>query len=163
MSQRFFVAPFSCIGETQGVDEWSQDQLSDRWLENCAQFLAIHGDVFDENWTGDMSHIRTRMTSESGAALVSISIHGEHALTAAFLRGESADVESEVIEMFVRSMERNVPQGIVGDFSEAGDIEARPLMLVVPFVNENVSEFDHDVVRELSLHLGAAFLCRQRQ
>ena len=162
MSQRFFVAPFSCVGEAQGVDEWSQDQLSGRWLEKCAQFLVSHGDVFDDNWTGELSHVRTKMTSESGAALVSISIHGELALSAVFLRGENVEVEAEVIEMFVRSMARNVPQGIAGDFSEANDIVARPLMLVVPFVNENVSEFDHDVARELLLHFGAAFLCRQK-
>ena len=73
----FFIAPFAIDGEQQGLGFYGCDKLSKRWLDICGDFLAQHGPSFDATWSGNLSHIRTRTTAASGAALMTFYVHGK--------------------------------------------------------------------------------------
>jgi hypothetical protein len=155
----FFIAPFSIDGELEGLDFWAGEQLSMKWLDICDQFLGQHGAVFDASWSGSLSHIQTRFTSASGAALVAFKAGGKPVASLALVSGGASD--TEVLRMFVDSLRQvelvRLAQVSTAPFQGVFSIEKRPLMIVVPWPDESVAEQDHSCVQELALHLAGAF------
>jgi hypothetical protein len=158
----FFIAPFAIDGEQQGVGYYDCEKLSQRWLKVCADYLAQHGASFDAPWSGNLSHIRTRGTATSDAALMTFSVNGRIAASLALARGTAPAAEREVLTMFADSLHRlKVVQAAAASpspFSAILSLQERPLMVVVPWPDETISSDDEGLVRELSLHTGGAFL-----
>lgn len=157
----FHVAAFGMDGDLVGMDRWSFDRLSDKWLAICEEYLRHHGSSFDEPWSGNLSHIRTKLTSVAGTALATFSSHGRIAVSVALASGESPISEKSILEMFVKSLRESQPVRAAARsqvvFQRALDIAERPLMITVPWPDELVSDQEHAVIQELSVHLAAAF------
>ena len=160
----FFVAPFGTDGEPEGLDRWELSELSHKWLTICGEFLEHYGDCFDAAWSGPLSHIETRFTSAAGAALVTFRVRGRPVSISALAKGQSPQAESEVLNMFVESLRRiNLVKAAATSpepFQKVLNIEERPLMIVVPWPDAEVSDQDHELVRELELHTAGAFFTK---
>jgi hypothetical protein len=157
----FFIAPFAIDGEQQGIGHYDCTKLSKRWLKTCAEYLAHHGSSFDATWGGNLSHVRTKGTVASGAALLTFFVHGTLAASVALAQGDAPAVERDVLTMFTDSLRRvKAVQSAssASPFSAMLSIQERPLMIVVPWPDETISDDDHELIRELSLHTGGAFL-----
>jgi hypothetical protein len=161
----FHVAPFGVDGEPVGAGFWSSSNLSNEWLRLGSEFLQTHGPVFDSSWDGPLSQIRTKFTSSSGAALATFFVNTKIASSLLLLSGQSPAAEQVVTDMFVDSIKRTVEQMVVGapnHFSKIASIKERPLMVVVPWPEADISDQDYDLVRELGLHLAGAFFSHRR-
>jgi hypothetical protein len=165
MATGFYIAPFVIDGECEGVGFWETANLSSKWISICQEFLQHHGEVFEAPWSGRLSHITTRFTSTSGAALLTFKIRDRIVLSTALLAGQDLQKHAEVLQMFVDSLKRvHVVQAAASSpkpFEAVFSISERPLVVAVPFANEVVTEQDHELVRELELHLAAAFFIAQ--
>ncbi|MFC4314278.1 hypothetical protein ACFPN2_34760 [Steroidobacter flavus] len=160
----FHIAAFGVDGSLVGMDMWSSERLSGQWLAICREYLNQHGSSFDEPWSGKLSHIRTKLTAARGAALVTFSAHGRIVSSLALASGASQVTEKSVLEMFVNSLRQTqlvrVAARTQEPFQQVLQIAERPVMIVVPWADEAISEQDHTLVRELSIHLAAAFFLR---
>jgi hypothetical protein len=157
----FFVLSFGMDGESVGSGFWERSRLSENWLGTCKDYLGAHGESFDASWNAHLSHIQTKLTSASGAGLVTFFVHGKVVLSVLLLSGLSPPAENPVAEMFIESLKKTVPvEAATRSSSPFRDIFAvrdRPLMVVVPWPEATVSSQDHALVRELGLHLAGAF------
>jgi hypothetical protein len=97
--------------------------------------------------------------------LAQFSVNGTPAASIALATGQSPAAEAQVLMMFADSLRRvNVVRSAASSnelFEELPTLRDRPIMAVVPWPSA-ASKQDHDSVRELSLHLGAAFLSPNR-
>jgi hypothetical protein len=161
----FFILPFGMDGEPVGFGFWEQSKLSESWLNVCKDYLNTHGTAFDASWSGNLSHIRTKLTSASATALVTFFVQGNVALSVLLLAGTSSAVEESVSQVFVESLRRSAPVQAAthspNPFNDIFSAKDRPLMVVVPWPDATVSEEDHKLVRELGLHLAGAFFSEQ--
>jgi hypothetical protein len=148
-------------GEQVDSGFWANSQLSDIWLGVCSEFLKANGAAFDMSWSGKLSHIRTKFTSASGAALATFSVYGKVASSVLLLSGQSPEADRTVAEMFVDALRRTVWTQTAAStphaFSRVTSIKERPLMVVIAWPESTIAEQDHDLVRELGVHLAAAF------
>lgn len=160
----FHVAAYAFDGALVGLDHWGRDQLSDTWLAICSEHLAQHGANFDAPWLGKLSHIQTQYTSSAGIALVTFSVHGRPVSSLALLTGQSPAAETEALELFVDSLQRvelvHAAKTQASPFADTLTICERPLMVVVPWPDPTVTQQDHELVRELAIHLSGAFFSR---
>jgi hypothetical protein len=161
----FYIAPFGIDGKLEGLEFWKASRLSAKWLTACGQFLDEQGFVFDASWPGNLSHIQTRFTSASGAAIVTFMTSGRVAASILLASGYAPAAEHEVIGMFIESLRHvelvRVASGALPSFERVRSISERPLMVVVPWPDPAIPERDHQIVRELALHLAAAFFSWQ--
>lgn len=157
----FYIAPFGTDGEQVGLGFWARSTLSDVWLRACSDFLGAHGASFDASWGGKLSQIRTKLTSAFGAALVTFAAHGKIASSILLLSGQTPEAERELAEMFVDSLNRTTwvqqDASTSHPFSKITSVNDRPLMVVVAWPESTISEQDHDLVRELGIHLAGAY------
>jgi hypothetical protein len=164
LNSGFFIVPFSLDGEAAGQSFWKSGDLSKKWLSTCNSFLNAHGAVFEDAWNGSLSHIRTRLTSTSGAALLTFVVREKVAASVLLLSGIAPAIDNDVAKMFVESMRRCAPAMAAApsnaSFNQVLSIQSRPLMVVVPWPELTVSDHDHEIVRELGLHLAAAFFAK---
>jgi hypothetical protein len=160
----FFIAPFGVDGEPEGFEYVELGRLSGKWLTIVGEHLREHGASFDVPWSGNLSHIRTKFTSASGVALVTFRVGSQPAASVALASGRAADAESEVLRMFIDSLRRVHLVGAAAasaePFAKVTMIAERPVMIVVPWPDSAISQQDHSVVRELSLHLAGAFFAQ---
>jgi hypothetical protein len=161
----FFIAVFGIDGEPEGFDYWDLSSLSEKWLTLCKEFLEHHGSAFDEAWSGPLSHIATRFTAGSGAALATFRVSGRLVALLALASGHSPQAEHEVVSMFVESLRGldliRAATSSPKPFQGMLDIKERPLMIVVPWPDESITDQDHNLVRELGLHTAGAFFARE--
>jgi hypothetical protein len=162
----FYIAPFGIDGEPEGMDYWNFERLSRKWLAICDRHLELHGPSFDSPWGGNIAHIQMKFTSISGTALITFSIHGKPAASVAIATGNSPLAEAEVIKMFVDSLRGTMlvqhAAAAATPFQNMLVIKERPLMIVVPWPDSDISEQDHALVRELAIHTAAAFVAHDR-
>jgi hypothetical protein len=160
----FFVAPFGIDGESMGVGQWRLADLSPQWLELSRQMLDRGGDSFRTTLPAPLERIAVRFTAAAGAALTSFHVGGTLAVSAAYLRGEDAGAEQELLGLFAESLRRTavVQNANAGAESFGGvfRLTQRPLLVVVPWGTPGVAEEDEEAVQELATHLAGAFLCR---
>jgi hypothetical protein len=157
----FYVTPFGVDGEQAGLGFWATSKLSAEWLDVCSRFLATHGSSFDASWERELGHIQTKFTSASGTALVTFSLHGSIASSLLLLSGRFPASERSVAEMFIDSLKRTIwvrkAATSSHPYSRVTSVSERPLVIVVAWPEPGVSEQDHNLVRELSLHLAGVF------
>jgi hypothetical protein len=166
MEHAFYIAAFAVDGELEGVARSETLKLSDKWLRICDEFLAANGTLIDAHWSGPLSHIRTKLTTASGVALVTFSAHDKIACSISLATGLLPDSESSVLQMFVQSLRQTGPARVAAkasseSFAKVREIAERPAMFVVPWGNRDISEQDQALIRELSIHLAAAFFLRE--
>jgi hypothetical protein len=161
----FFIAPFSIDGEQEGLVFRDISKLSSKWLSICSDFLNSHGNSFEAAWSGQLSHIKTRFTVASGVALVTFYIADRIAASIVLSDGSSSSTESKVLQMFVDSILKIklVQEAATSPtvFHKMLSIKERPLMVVIPWPDADITATDHDLVRELTQHLAGAFFTRQ--
>jgi hypothetical protein len=160
-STGFHVAAFAGNGELEGVGRWDADTLSPKWLRICGDFLAAHGSRFDAAWPGELAHVRTKFTATAGVALATFKVREKIASSLALSSGRESAAEHTVLDMFVRSL-RNVE--IVRATARSDDpfdavlrIRERPLLVIVPWADPEISDPTEALVRKLSVHLAGAF------
>lgn len=158
----FHVAAFAIDGTMEGFDFWPSNKLSEKWLKICRQYLTQHGNVFEASWAGNLSHIQTKVTKASGAALVTFSVRGKLAASLAMASGRSSAADDEVLRMFVDSLRRvelvRAVSRSARPFESIISIAKRPLLVVVPWPESTISDDDHACVQELAIHLTAALI-----
>jgi hypothetical protein len=164
-SDGFSVASFAIDGKLEGLGRWDNQNLSPKWTKICEDILRVKGDNFDYNWTGALSHVRTKCTSARGAAICTFFVNDQSASSILLVRGHDSAAERDVARLFVNSLQKvplvQVSTNISEPFVDILSISERPLMVVVPFPIDAISDQDHGVVRELSLHLAAAYFTRR--
>jgi hypothetical protein len=157
----FHAAAFAANGELEGVGRWDPTKLSQKWRGICGEFLAAHGARFDTAWGGELAHIRTKFTASAGVALATFKVREKIASSLALTTGRAQAAESTVLHMFVESLRRNevVRATAAGDepFAAVLEIPERPLLVVVPWPDPEISDPDEALVRKLGVHLAAAF------
>jgi hypothetical protein len=158
----FFVAAFTIDGTLEGKGRWMYRDLSSKWLNLCDELLRAKGANFDYRWSGPLSHIRTRLTSDHGAGICTIFVNDRVGVSILLLRGRDGSAERNVSRMFVNSLQKvHLAQSISGlsePLAEVFALSERPLMVVVPIPDESLSDQEQDEARELSLHMASAFL-----
>lgn len=164
-SPGFFVAAYGLDGNEVGVGFWPTSRLSPEWVDISTAFLQSQGPCFDTALGDPLSHIQIKFTSVPGVAMSTLLAHGHLAASVLLLSGSSAVAEAEVARMFVDSLRQVDAVTTVTDsaspFEGILSLTDRPLMVVVPWPNALVADEDHELVRELSTHLAAAFFTRQ--
>jgi len=162
----FFVAPFAIDGEAVGLGETRLANLSQRWLDFCAQILDSNGMVFRITLPAPFDRIALRFTASAGTALVSFFVDGQLVVSAAFLSGDDLSAEKELLGLFVASLQRTdvvqQSRSVAAPFSEVFGLAKRPLQVVVPCVTPDISDEDHTVVQQLCTHLAGTFFCREK-
>lgn len=160
----FLIAAFSAFGHFEGVRWREYQSFSHKWIELCGELFSEFGDIFDYTWPGNLAHIRTKFTSDQGVGMCTIFVNGRTASSILLMKGGSIGIEKDVIKVFLESVHTpllNAPGGRAENgFSELNTISDRPLMAVVPFPNNEISNQDHEIARELGWHMAAAFLQR---
>jgi hypothetical protein len=157
----FFVMPFAIDGESVGIDFWQTADLASHWLEFCKNHLACASSAFDGPLSDELSHIRFKCSCTKDTALMTFSIGGRIISSVVLLSGQSPAAEVELIQMFVASLRRSslviAAAGHDEAFEQLLAAKERPLMAVVHWPDDAVSDDDDDVVRELGLHFAGAF------
>src|SRR5262245_60674490 len=158
----FSVVGFAIDGSLVDKWRWMYRDLSAKWSNICEDLLRAKGVNFDYTWQGPLSHVRTKLTSARGAGICTIFVNGQVASSNLLLRGHDDVVERDVSRMFVSSLQNvhsvQAATAQSDPFAEVLSLSERPLMVVVPIPDESISDQDHDVVQELSVHLASAFL-----
>jgi hypothetical protein len=157
----FFVAAFGVDGQMEGIGILGYSELSRKWLGVCGDFLDRNGPTFDARWPEKLEHIRLRVTSDSGVALMTFSVFDRPAASIVLASGLSPATEVQVMEMFVSSLSEvkmvQISKLSQRPFREVFDIKERPVLIVVPWPDEQISDQDHSLIRELVTHTAGAF------
>jgi hypothetical protein len=157
----FFVIPFGIDGESLGTGFWPLSKLSPHWLEFCRKYLTTGGPSFDALLPDNLSRIRVKYSSASGAALLSIFVGGRLVSSIIILSGRFPTADADAAQMFVASLRRAAPvKSAVQSMEPFADLlqaTERPLMGVVHWLDDNVDGEADELVRELGLHFAGAF------
>ncbi|HEY4371560.1 MAG TPA: hypothetical protein VGN52_06530 [Burkholderiales bacterium] len=158
----FYVAAYTADGSGKGVVFREFTELSGRWLLACRDFLRNRPASFDAAWQGELAHISARVTMAAGVALVTFKVRGTPAASVLLARGENEEAEAELVGMFIESLRRvKLVQTLSPGpepFDSLRNLEERPLMVIVTWPYDEITEGDADLVQELSTHLAGAFL-----
>jgi hypothetical protein len=159
----FYVAPFVIDGSPQGIGFWKLAGLSRRWLALCDRQLQEQASdpSLDGSLGGPLSHLTMRFTAEAGAALATFRVRGRVASSLALVSGASRRAERKVLSLFVESLRRlaavRATAASAAPFEDVLAIQERPLVIVVPWPVPEITDQDHELVRELALHTAGAF------
>lgn len=160
----FHVAAFALDGRLEGISHCVPGELSEQWLGAADGILRRGGEIFDYSWPEELAHIRTKFSSVQGSAIATFLVHGEIAASIFLTHGKDSPAEGQIMAIFAKSLADSDPvKELAGDskpFERIQEIEERPLMVVVPWMSEGVEERDHALVRELAIHLAAAYFRR---
>ena len=98
--------------------------------------------------------------------IVTFMVHTKVASSLLLLRGSSPIAEREAMTLFIDSLRRvKVVKTLAASatpFSDICTIDPRPVLVVVPWPDPEISQNDHELVRELELHLAGAVFAGQR-
>jgi hypothetical protein len=166
-SQGFFIAPFAIDGEPAGLAYREPTELSGERLAMCNELLRQHGLCLDVSLKGNLSHLRIKVTSASGAGLATFWTGGRLALSVMLASGRAPEAEAELMDLFVQSLRRAPIVSAAAcsqePFRMVRAIKERPLMIVVAWPEEAISDEDHELVQQLAIHMAPAFFARDRQ
>ncbi|HEY5721555.1 MAG TPA: hypothetical protein VIT45_04460 [Allosphingosinicella sp.] len=157
----FHIAAFALDGKLEGISRLEPSDLSDEWRGAAGDLLQSGGPMFDYNWPTKLSHIRTKFASVQGTATATFLVFGEIAASVLLLRGSESPAQVQITALFVQSLANSDPVRELAagsaPFEALQTIEERPLMAVMPWMSEGIEQRDHDLVRELAIHLAAAY------
>ena len=163
-TESFTVMPFASDGDPLGSRWWTESELSAKWRTICLDFLSTHGSTFHAHWTGNLGHISTRVTSAQGAGIATFSAHDKLACSMLLLTGKSEMVETHLSDMFIESLRGielvRMTKRDSHPFETIRTCSERPLMVVVVWPTDQISQRNRDLVKELSLHLASEFFSR---
>jgi hypothetical protein len=163
----FFNAPFTLDGDLLGIGECDVAGLSEKWLTMCEEIICKHGPNFRASFGQRLDHLEIKFSSDSGVGLGTFYAHGHVVVSTAYLSGQHAASEQEVVSMFVDSLKKVdvVRQAAINEqpFKAMATIGQRPLHVIVVWANPSVAEQDDKLVRELANHFAGAYLCRLRK
>ena len=162
---RFHVAPFACDGDEIGKGEWDASNLSSEWLGRCRKLLAPDsaGRQCLPDPFGDFS-VHATIAGTSGIA--SFFVRDALASSSAFLSGDNAALDQQVLAMFIESL-RRIPiviesSATIEPFAQMLDVRERPIHFAVPWPDGNVSDAEFDSVSLFSNHYVACILSQYR-
>jgi len=157
----FSILPFGIDGIPVGKGFWEFEKLSSKWFQICMAHLRSQGPVFNTCWSQNLSHIRTKFTSASGAAIGTFFADNQIASSILLLSGLLPDAEREIMILFIESLRKvDIVKAISKEarpFESIKESKDRPMMVFVPWPNKEVSDRDHSLVSELGIHLAGAF------
>ena len=160
----FHIAAFSLEGALEGIRRCDPGEISQEWLRAADELLSSGGEMFDYEWPSALSNIRTKFTSIHSSALATFLVSGEIAASILLTRGAGSTAEGQIMSIFAQSLANSDPAKEAGGdarpFEGIQDIKERPLMVVVPWMSEGIEQRDHDLVREIAIHLAAAYFRR---
>ena len=160
----FEVAAFGFDGELLGTKTRQVNHLSPRWLAVCEALLRECGEVFRRSMGAQLAHIEIQLMSDNGAGLSTFYVNGALVLSLMLCRGENEEAELAVGRMFVDSLRKSplvqTATASPSPFEDLLHFKTRPLVALVVWPQDQLSEVDADLVRELSTHFAAAYLCR---
>jgi len=94
-------------------------------------------------------------------------VNSKIVLSGLLLGGKAESADDFLARQFVTSLRRtSIVQAATSSpsaFEEVLSRKERPLISVVPWPEATVSEQDHDLVRELALHLGGVFFSNRNR
>ncbi|MFI5378584.1 MAG: hypothetical protein ACHRHE_04750 [Tepidisphaerales bacterium] len=167
MSQQatgFYISGFGIDGEIVDTVFRTYSTLSEKWLTVCSRFLAMNGDVFESSWEGPLSHIKTRLTLASGAAVLTMFTGDQIECSMLLLSGLSTTADNDAASMFVTSLRNiNMVKAAATSAEPFGGIltaRERPLLAGVVWPDPGIPAGDHQLIGELMLHLAGAFFTR---
>jgi hypothetical protein len=155
----FYLAVYSGDGMFHGVREWRYASLAEHWISTLSSFLKIQGDKFRASLGGPLSHVEIQFTSISGSALVTIYVNKNIAISGALASGNT-DIDAQIIQMFHSSILKSkfLSTFIEGErFQGMATINERPLAIIVPWANPQVSDTDIEMTQEMFWHLAGAY------
>jgi len=160
---RFYVAPFTIDGESLGVHEWDVAQLSAKWLSFAQQLIHENGSVLRRSLGGPLSHLEIKLTAADGIGLGTMFANDQIVVSTAYFGGANPAEERELETMFLESLRGSAPvkrhASMDLPFDQLRTIRERPLHVVVVWGNPQVSDQDHELIREFANHFAGAFLC----
>ncbi len=155
------IAPFSMDGASMGRGYWNEDQLSEDVFSLCKDLVINNESVFRKKLEGPLAHIELHFTSSGRCGIATFYVNGQTALSALCLSEHSTSAE-QITGMFVQSARRmsekmvGTNEGIDG-FNEIVSIDGRPLLVVIPWSSEAISDDDFAITREICIHFASAF------
>jgi hypothetical protein len=163
----FYILPFGIDGEPVGIGFWDMSKLSEDLLCLCKEYLELPGTILEASRDEYLLHIRTKMTSTLGTAVITFLVHGRSASSVLLMSGLSPLVENDVEQLFVDSLSKTIlvqsAAGLSKPFDGIISAKERPLMIVVPWPDANISDKDYQIIRDLSLHLAAVFFKQEKE
>lgn len=162
----FTIAAFALDGEQVGLAECEFDKLSSNWIDVCSGLSRHYGPVFDTPLQGNLNHVRIKCTSVDGAALVVIYMDNIPASSGAIACGISPAAEMEMLKLFASSVRASTEpyhREATAPFSDIERLEDRPLLVVVPWPSDAISDQDREIAKELMWHFAAAFALHASQ
>ena len=159
-SEGFHLAVFEVDGSLEGTAQWLHKNLAPQWLRVCEELLEFKGRTFDHRWTGELSHIRTKVTSTGSVGICTVYFQDHIASSMLMMTGREGGAETQVAEMFVSSLGVSLPSGhdVSEPFGALFSLKQRPLVAVVPIPDPAIPDEDDNLIRELSLHFASAFV-----
>ena len=163
-SAGFSIAAFAFDGELVGQDFWPDSEFDEQTLDEVGAFLSRHGPVFEAHGTGDRSAVRTKFTSASGTALATVFCRAELVCSLLIMSGQCPAADQTLAGMFIDSVARSSLALQAAEsstpFAAIRTLDQRPLVVVVTWPVNAVTDGEHRLIRTHSLHLAAAFLRR---
>lgn len=160
----FSIGAFAYDGELVGQSFCQFSNLDPEILQDASGFISRNGPVFEVQGTDDGSAVRTKFTSASETAIATVFCRTEIVCSLLILSGHSPDADQAVMRVFTDSAVRSslslraakgaTPFAAIRTFNE------RPLVVVVTWPVNHVTDDEHQLIRTHSLHLAGAFLRR---
>lgn len=158
----FYIAAFAFDGEQAGESFWEFSEFQSNALDTYTAYLNNHGAVFDAYWGVEPGSLRTKFTSASGAAIATNYCRDQLVSSFLLLSGQSPSAELTLVKMFIDSVARTSVSlqaaASPTPFTSIAKNKNRPLFVVVTWPTSDVSETEQASVRNIGLHLGAAFI-----
>jgi hypothetical protein len=156
----FFIAAFDVGGNLEGLEHWAKNDLSTKWTVVCQDLLDSKGNNFQYVWKEPLSHVGTKFSSARGAAICSFEVNNQIAMSMSLLSGRDEAADADLARLFFEFLQK-LPSihGVqsADSFAQILSISERPLMVAVPYPVEAITDQDHKIVQELSLHLASAY------
>jgi len=160
MKSGFHVVSFTYDGDSVGDGFWEFSRLSPKWLEFGRQHLLQYGMTFDTQLDRNLSHVRVKLTSSSGAGIMTIFVAGKVLKSYLLLGGSNDHADAEMAVMFVESLRKSKPvieaAASQKPFDRVLHTSERPV-LVTTIWPSDTPKSDYDLASEIGLYIAAVF------
>jgi hypothetical protein len=161
ISTGFFIEVCAFDGVSVGNGCQEMPKLASKWLAVFSELIQKSGPAFNSSLQGNLSHIQIRFTSANGAASATLSANEVPGVTLLLLSGQSKQTEAEFTQMLAESLSRSFPAHVVGgepdSFQKVFTFSKRPTAGIVTLPPDGIPSEDHELLREITLHLAGAF------
>jgi hypothetical protein len=151
----FEVVHFGFDGELLGSSRLAVSDLSAKWLGVCVAMLEQCGPVFSQSMGGTLSHFSIKCT----AGLCEFSVRDHVALAGVLLPLSPESQNRQLLQLFASEIDKVTTSPSVEPWAAAAtrNLSARPLFIVVNWLNTNVNEREAEAIFQLAYHFGAAY------